>query len=223
MRARLLLLASAALVVGCDDSSPPLYDDTELAYFEDIAFGTEFGEPWDTVALRKFDRDIVIRVEGFPSERQMATVLEVAGELAELVGGIDVRVLPRGTAAGGNLGIYFVTHDSMVSAVGEWAASNHAVFRIWRDGGFAIDSSQAWIAYDRGSAEALDHAVREELTQALGLGQDSWLYPESIFYQGSSAVTEYAPIDRSVIRMLYDRRIDAGMNRTEARAILGGE
>ena len=47
------------------------------------------------------------------------------------------------------------------------------------------------------------HLLREELTQSLGFFNDSWLYPESIFYQGWTDVTEYSEMDKEIIKMLY--------------------
>ena len=52
--------------------------------------------------------------------------------------------------------------------------------------------------------ESYKHLLREELTQSLGLFNDSWDYPESIFYQCWTTTTEYAPIDRELIDMLYN-------------------
>jgi hypothetical protein len=54
------------------------------------------------------------------------------------------------------------------------------------------------------SRDAQRHLLREELTQSLGLINDTYDYPESIFYQGWTETTEYAPIDRELIQMLYN-------------------
>jgi hypothetical protein len=52
--------------------------------------------------------------------------------------------------------------------------------------------------------DAQKHLLREELTQSLGLCNDSYMYDNSIFYQGWTTTTEYAPIDRELIDMLYN-------------------
>jgi len=52
--------------------------------------------------------------------------------------------------------------------------------------------------------EAQKHLLREELTQSLGLLNDSWKYPQSIFYQGWTTTTEYSSIDKEIIKMLYN-------------------
>jgi hypothetical protein len=51
---------------------------------------------------------------------------------------------------------------------------------------------------------AQKHLLREELTQSLGLFNDSYKYDNSIFYQGWTTTTEYDPIDRELIDMLYN-------------------
>jgi hypothetical protein len=53
----------------------------------------------------------------------------------------------------------------------------------------------------------------------LGLLQDSFRYPESIFYQGFSTVPEYLPIDRAVIEMLYREELSVGMTAPVAMRI----
>ena len=45
--------------------------------------------------------------------------------------------------------------------------------------------------------------LREELTQSLGLFNDSMKYPDSIFYQVWSETTEYSELDKEVIRRHY--------------------
>ena len=51
---------------------------------------------------------------------------------------------------------------------------------------------------------AKKHLLREELTQSLGLFNDTYDYPESIFYQEWTETNEYAPIDIELISMLYN-------------------
>ena len=214
-----LLLAFG--LVACDADAVSPYSDEEIAYFAEIAFGTEYGVPGDTLLVRKWRGDVRVRISGVPSQRQIETVHSVGRELDEI--GADLAILERGSDADWNAEILFVTHDSMVSLLGDIAEGHQGFFRYWSNEYGEIYRGLAIIAYDRGSETRLDHAVREELTQMLGLGQDSWSYEESIFYQGYSEVTEFLSIDRSVIRMLYDRRLSPGMSRMEALRILADD
>lgn len=66
-----------------------------------------------------------------------------------------------------------------------------------------IDATMYVDKYRTDSIQAKKHLLREELTQGLGFINDSWWYPDSIFYQGWTTTTEYAPIDRELINAIY--------------------
>jgi len=54
------------------------------------------------------------------------------------------------------------------------------------------------------------------------LMQDSNRYPDSMFYQPWSHPTQYSPIDKALIRMLYDDRVKAGMSREKVKEVFKG-
>ena len=61
--------------------------------------------------------------------------------------------------------------------------------------------------YDMGDRYTLNekkHLLREEVTQSLGLFNDSWSYSNSIFYQGWTEVTEFSDLDKKIISKLYN-------------------
>ncbi len=65
--------------------------------------------------------------------------------------------------------------------------------------------------------------ILEEVTQALGLMNDATAYPRSIFYETATDggfETEYAPVDRELIRLLYHPRMSAGLDAEAAEARL---
>ncbi len=65
------------------------------------------------------------------------------------------------------------------------------------------------------------HLLREELTQSLGLARDSPEFPESIFQQSfSTKTTEYATIDRDLIRLLYHKEMKIGLDRDQTCEVL---
>jgi hypothetical protein len=66
----------------------------------------------------------------------------------------------------------------------------------------------------------MPHLIREELTNGLGLMNDSWQYPESILYQGWTDVILYAPIDRAIIGLLYDSRLRPNMTKDQVKNVL---
>ena len=62
-----------------------------------------------------------------------------------------------------------------------------------------IDTKRTWDDNQR------KDILREELTQALGFGQDSYLYPNSVFYQGPTEITQYSDIDKEIIKLHYNK------------------
>lgn len=64
------------------------------------------------------------------------------------------------------------------------------------------------------------HLLREELTQALGLMQDSFSYEQSIFYQDWTCGNEFADVDERVIAYHLHPDMKPGMTREQARQVL---
>ncbi|MCT4564313.1 MAG: DUF2927 domain-containing protein [Maledivibacter sp.] len=83
-----------------------------------------------------------------------------------------------------------------------------------------ISRTKIYISSNIKNKKDRDHIIREELTQSLGLLNDTYQYPKSIFYQGKSSVVEYLDIDKALIKMLYEEAIQLGMDRDEVIEVL---
>lgn len=210
---------TAATLAACSDASPvqPAYDDAAIAYFGTIAFGTEDS---GIGPLRRWSEDIDLSIEGAPTAAHIATVEAVVADLNELIGTIDIRIVDADAAGTPDVRVLVVTWDSLAVLEPVLANDNAAVFRYWWNADQEIYTARAIISYDVGPDALQMHWIREEVTQLFGLGHDTWDYEESIFYAGYSETTAYAPIDRSVIRMLYDPRLRPGMTREQALGAL---
>jgi len=64
------------------------------------------------------------------------------------------------------------------------------------------------------------HLLREELTQSLGLGQDSEKYLNSIFQINWTTTSSYSQIDKDIIRLLYHPNMKVGLNENEVDVLL---
>ena len=64
------------------------------------------------------------------------------------------------------------------------------------------------------------HLLREELTQSLGLGQDSEKYLNSIFQINWTTTSSYSQIDKDIIRLLYHPNMKVGLNENEVDLLL---
>lgn len=190
------------------------YTQDELDYFAEIAFGGEYsGTPF----VHKWRDDVEVRLAGTPTPEDRAEVERVAAELTVLTG-LRVQVTEQHAAP---MSVYFVSRDSMELVLPQYTSGNDGyVYVSWKAGGVI---QRGTVVIDRGiDLRFRRHLVREELTQGFGLLQDSLRYEDSIFQQRYTDVTEYAPIDRAVIRMLYEPDVHPGMRREEALAVLRG-
>ena len=72
----------------------------------------------------------------------------------------------------------------------------------------------------RANIEAQKHLLREELTQSLGLARDSPEYTESIFQSSWTTTTEFAAIDKELIRLLYHPDMVIGLTANQVDDVL---
>jgi len=190
-------------------AGPGKYPTEEIEYFFEIAFGVEFGtsEP----LIRKWEESIYIEIFGEPTPADLQTLDQIISELNLLLdGAIQLGVVD----SGGNFEIYFRPETTFSDRLDTYEPVNYGFFWVWWNNN-VINYAVMLIASEGITQQERSHLIREELTQCLGLMQDSWLYPESIFYQGWTDTTEYLPIDRAIIKMLYSPQIKPGMNRKD--------
>ncbi len=186
----------------------------DLPYFLEIALGSEYGVGSFTV--KKWTTDIRIEVSGQPTLADMLALQSVIRELNELVHpGIQLSIVPDH----GNLQMYFIPHSQFYQFEPPGIIFYGGFFRSWWNYAGEIYRSRVVIGSDRVDQIHRTHLIREELTQALGLMNDSMKYKDSIFYQGASHVVEYSPLDQRVIRWLYSDVIQPGMTRHQIRKV----
>ncbi len=127
-----------------------------------------------------------------------------------------------GSAKSPQIEIHFIPQGQFKDYIPEYVDGNIGFFCVHWNGAGACTRATILIASDVTSQAERLHAIREEITQSLGLMQDSYTYPDSIFYQRWTPGTEFAPIDRTVIRMLYSKQIRPKMTAEQAREVLSG-
>lgn len=176
------------------------YSAATLEYFREVALGFEYGGAPEVV--RKWERDVRIEVLGAPAAAEREVLEEAVTELNGLIDTIELRVVERN----GNVSLRLGPRDEL-----SCREEDDGCFWVWSQGP-ALVLAEVQVGTDTGQTVA--HLLREELAQALGLGRDSDRYPDSIFYEregASGQTTSYAPIDREIIRLLYDERVKPGM------------
>jgi hypothetical protein len=96
-------------------------------------------------------------------------------------------------------------------------AGNWGYFYTFWTGDNAIYKAYVLIASDKLYGDSLRHFTFEEVTQSLGLSNDSPIFPDSIFFaegpNGGNA-TELSPLDRQLLRFHY-RYVSPGDDQAE--------
>ncbi len=189
-----------------------------MSYFSEIAFGSEYG--FGDVTLKKWKDEIHLEIVGLPTQEDLQTLSQVIADLNELIEpALKISIVENG----GNAKIYFIPHSEFYRYELPGILFFGGFFRNWWDATGAIKRGIVVIGTDKIDQRLRNHLIREEVTQMLGLMNDSSRYPESIFYQGSTMPVEYSAIDRQIIRFLYQPEIKPGMLFSQLREIFNNQ
>lgn len=206
--------ATVTVVAG---SSEPRYTQEELAYFEEIAVGSEYGpDGW----IARWEEDILLEIAGAPTSEDLAALDRVIGELGELIQPIHIQIVDDAP----NMRMFFVPVSDFPEYEPDYQPGNFGFFTFDFTGRLGpedakhlarIYASTVLVSSTEISQPFRSHLIREELTRALGLGNDSSAYPESIFYDDYTTTTDFLDIDRTIIEMLYRRELTSDMTTSE--------
>jgi hypothetical protein len=168
-------------------------------YFNEIALKNEF--TGDRESLFTWTTDMKIYVDGEKPEYLMFELKRIVSELNDIINPINIKITPNKNES--NYIIYFGSHTDFKNKYKLYTPQH--LNRNW--GYFEVNTNSGLMyidLYRNKDTESHKHLLREELTQSLGLFNDSYKYPESIFYQDWTTTTEFAPIDIELIEMLYN-------------------
>ncbi len=200
--------------VNFDGRRQDSYSQSELEYFYEIAFGAEYGESGNVI--HKWVDDIGIKIKGRATDRDIETINEVISELNYIIDGIAIDTVVWDP----DIEIYFAAVERFSSIEPNYIQGNMGFFWAWWDDSGALYRARILIATDGINQKERSHLIREELTQSLGMMNDSYEYKDSIFYQDWTDTGSYTDMDRAVIRILYDSRIELGMTMDEVDDVI---
>jgi hypothetical protein len=208
------LLLAADGAVGQQAKSRAAWPPPEVLarQFERVAFSSEFGGEYRAGRLIRWQGPIRVRLAGHFPDRFRVEVERQLAELRQLSGlAIDIAEATS-EAAPAQMTLEFSNSRGGTSFDPEAPCRT----LIWETG-YVVRRVQIYITpYPD---EVRRHCIAEELTQALGLADDSRLVRDSIF-NDASARQRIAPWDALMVRVLYDARLRPGMHKTEAMPIV---
>jgi len=191
------------------------YPQAALDYFVEVAFGPEFGS--GVREIRKWTQDVKIAVHGDPNPEDLAALEDVIADLNEIIGTIEIEIVETGQ----NVDLHFAPEAQFAAIEPNYVPVNMGFFWVWWDGGGSFNSSRILVSTTDLSQAERNHIIREELTQSMGLMNDSFSYEDSMFYQEWTETPAYSDLDELLIAMLYLPQITPGMKPEEALALLG--
>lgn len=194
-------------------NSTARYTTEQINYFLEVALGAEFGS--SDAVIRKWNEPVRIRVTGNPMAEDMRSLQTVVRDLNGLVQGISLAI----DSTNPNVEIVFAPEAEFRRYEPNYQPTNMGFGWIWWNQN-TLNRARILISTTDVTQQERSHLIREELTQSLGLMQDSDRYTNSMFYQGWTDSTQFSAIDRAIISMLYRPEIQVGMTRSQAAQVL---
>lgn len=228
------LAISVQFFTGCTENDstvtiPPVTDPLEalepferevVNYFTEIALGFEFGNA--SSITRKWVSPAYIFVEGEPSTTLTSELETIIAEINSLTtDGFELKLVS--TKDSSNFRVFFGSGEEYAllrPSAADFIPSNRGLFFVSWNSNQDLISGDVYVNTTLIEEIFQRHLLREELTQSLGLAMDSRLYPESIFQQSWTDVTQYAPIDKALIELLYHPKMTSNLDKTAATEIL---
>ncbi|MDA1090834.1 MAG: DUF2927 domain-containing protein [Proteobacteria bacterium] len=234
LTALVLLTVAAVAPAGAEPSEETVTNQDIVRNFDTIAFGNEYtGRRYDNV--RKWRQPIRVGIEGRYPKYFETFVLQHIRDLRKLTGHSirlyyspamqkEGRLAPDFDRKKINLILYYLPVDKIPKRLARYFDNDEAkvkkmieVSTCFAKFGTKINEIRWAIAVfpSHHSQEYMRACVVEEMTQVLGLPNDSNAVKPSIF-NDSSQYFELTAHDRWLIKMLYDPRITVGMPRPDA-------
>ena len=203
------LITLLLVILTLNGYSQSKTEDT-LSYYEEVCLNREWQGKLE--APVRFINDIKIYVSGRNDDTLLLELDKIVEELNWLISDINIYIVDE--EKNSNITIYLGGMKDYLKQLNcDKSQLKKRKFRLENNWGMfwvthyngVIENSEIFIDVERTSTdEERKHLLREELTQSMGLFNDSNKYPKSIFYSSwVEDTTEYTDIDKAIIKLLY--------------------
>ncbi len=180
-----------------------------IDYFCDVALGAEYGDASENVI--KWTSPVYYTITGEATEADMQLLGSLIASINQVPGFPGMHEAASADEA--NLAVNFASRDGMVAAAG---GSYNGFVNLWW-GNYTINHGVIYYRTDL-TQELRNAVLVEELCQSLGLLNDTYDHPESIFYQYHTDTSWPTTLDWAVIQLLYRSELTPGMDESAVRA-----
>jgi len=220
------LAACAAGGAGPGGEASPGADDL-IAQFERVVFADEYDESRALDRVAKWAGPVRVAARGARAREFEAVLTAHLARLGALTG-LPMALLDRPDGSE-NLAVHFAPWDEVEALARPWSPEPDwlrvivdeagCLFVFRPDEGGTIREAIVLVKAEE-RADRIAACLLEELTQALGLPNDSNRLRPSVFNDWDRLV-ELPLGDRILVRALYDSRLAPGTPRAEAMALVG--
>lgn len=223
-----LVMGLLLLISSCSTDDEVVVPEYELSeyelevvnYFKEVALGFEYGGA--TEITRKWGAPMKIYIDGNPSLSIIEKVEHTVNSINQFASdGFSIEIVNDTNLS--NCYLFFGAVSDFVEKFPDAEiGSNYAIFNVWWNNN-TINKGRIFIDTNRPNLIQQESLVLEEITQALGFGNDSPRYSNSIFYETPSDggfATEYSELDKELIRLLYHPDMRVGLNENEVDKVL---
>lgn len=179
-------------------------------YLTEVAFSPEYNDD-GTKALKRWHSPIRLHIVGDCSDENLAVIDRLIDWLSRIDGMPEIIC----TEEDSNHSFHFVPLDEMSLLIDNFPEDNWGIAWVYWSN-FDIEQGLCAVASDMMTEEEMTHIIQEEFIQSLGLLNDSYTYPDSIFQQHWTVTQHPSALDFALIRMLYGPAITPGMDPEDA-------
>lgn len=176
-----------------------------LYYYMEVGLQPEYAKGQTYNFVKKWEEPILVRVDGYPDEDDWAVMRNLFDRLNTVKGFPGIRECGDGEKP--SLVIRFLPkaeyNQYAKEAIGDTATDGYSL--IWFRYGVIYDAEIGIV--NELSRTNKNHVILEEIVQSLGLQNDSYSYPDSLFYQGYNEPQSPTDLDWLLVRFLYHEKV----------------
>ncbi len=191
-----------------------------ISYFNETVMSSEYYDGDEPECLRKWQAPISYFLEGNVTEEDLALIERLTGTLNEITGFPGIHAAAKEEDA--NLVIRILPTDEYteyaLERIGDENTDGYATG--WYSG-YVYSQGEVGICDDI-DRETKNSVILEEIIQCMGIFNDSYTYPDSLFYQGFNTPQWPTDMDWLMVQLLYCPELEPGMTDEEATAVLRG-
>lgn len=188
-----------------------------LSYFAEVCLDREYGTDGDATLVQKWMTPIRYRVQGTPTEEDLAVIKSLEDQLNAIYGFPGLREAEPGAFA--ELDIFFCEAQELTDRMGSGFDSTHyGAVTFWFTDNVITDG----IICCRSDIDQhiRDSVIVEEIYNLLGPAQDTVLREDSVIYQYSDDNRAMSEVDVLLLKILYHPDMLCGMNAGQCEAVI---